>query len=226
MAYRDDEEARRFGAESLDRMAEHNERLEERIKQLEEENSELRRHGEVRASRIADARVDAAVKERAAELADAIVEVRIAELVTSMEERRAAEIVDAEAERRIAERAEALRAERAAERRGDHPVFVDESLWEYATNILEMSRSPKKRNLGRFGGYILSGAGAGDEKHLVHAARARATEDGREHVIIADIGESAPALLRERLILRAGAAVDGVTIDSVIDKILGATPVP
>jgi len=61
---------------------------------------------------------------------------------------------------------------------------------------------------------------------LLAAAKARAALAGRNHVLPDDIKAVAKPVLRHRLLLKAGAEVDGYRPDDVLDEILTRTEIP
>ena len=64
------------------------------------------------------------------------------------------------------------------------------------------------------------------ELNLILAGRALALVRGREYALPQDLREIAPDVFRHRLMLSYEALADGITPDHVIDRILGAVPVP
>lgn len=61
---------------------------------------------------------------------------------------------------------------------------------------------------------------------MIEAARAHAVDAGRAYVVPADVRDVAPGLLRQRVLLSAQAAQDGVTVDAVIDRLFDVVEVP
>jgi MoxR-like ATPase len=68
------------------------------------------------------------------------------------------------------------------------------------------------------------GAGPRASQFLVLAAKAHAALDGRPCAEIRDVERAAPAVLRHRLVTTFEADSDGVTPDSIIVRLLDATP--
>lgn len=60
----------------------------------------------------------------------------------------------------------------------------------------------------------------------MNAARAWAWLSGRDFITPDDVKALAPACLRHRVSLRPEAAMDGVSIDDVLQSILATVPVP
>ncbi|MBX7104121.1 MAG: MoxR family ATPase [Gemmataceae bacterium] len=70
------------------------------------------------------------------------------------------------------------------------------------------------------------GAGPRAGVMLLTAAKAHASLHGRGHVLPDDVKAVAKPVLRHRLRLKAGAEVDGLTADDVLDELLARTEVP
>ena len=61
---------------------------------------------------------------------------------------------------------------------------------------------------------------------LVQAARVLALLRGRGHVATEDVRDLAADVLRHRLVLSYDALSEGVTADSLLERVLGAVPEP
>jgi MoxR-like ATPase len=59
---------------------------------------------------------------------------------------------------------------------------------------------------------------------LIIGAKARALLHGRSHVATEDIQALAKPVLRHRLVVNFAAESEGVTADSIVDKLLAITP--
>ena len=62
--------------------------------------------------------------------------------------------------------------------------------------------------------------------HLIELAKAIAALDGRDYLLPDDVKRIAPPVLRHRLVIRAEADLEGISVDQVIADVLGAVPVP
>jgi MoxR-like ATPase len=60
----------------------------------------------------------------------------------------------------------------------------------------------------------------------VQAARALALLRGRGHVESQDIRDLAPDVLRHRIVLSYDALSEGVSVDSLLDRLIVAVPAP
>ncbi|MCP3935035.1 MAG: AAA family ATPase, partial [Actinomycetia bacterium] len=68
------------------------------------------------------------------------------------------------------------------------------------------------------------GAGPRAVQYLILGAKARALLQGRTHVTCEDVQALAKPVLRHRLVLSFTAESEGVTPDSVIERIVSVTP--
>jgi MoxR-like ATPase len=68
------------------------------------------------------------------------------------------------------------------------------------------------------------GAGPRAVQFLVLGAKARALLHGRTHVSTDDIQALARPVLRHRLVINFAAQSDGVTADTIVDRLLSVTP--
>ncbi len=117
-------------------------------------------------------------------------------------------------------------------------INCDEKLVEYIVSIVAATRplpekkqvqniavrtSQKKDDISR---YISFGASPRAGIALLQCAKARALFSGRDFVLPEDIKESAPSVLRHRIVLSYEAAADSVTSDDLIQKILELLPLP
>ena len=117
-------------------------------------------------------------------------------------------------------------------------VSCDEKLIEYIVSLVSATRpvsqkkqapniavrtAQKKDDISR---YISFGASPRAGIALLQAAKAHALFAGRSFVLPEDIKESAPSVLRHRIVLSYEAAADDVSSDELIQKILDFMPLP
>ena len=98
-------------------------------------------------------------------------------------------------------------------------VPVAEELIRYAVQVAAASR-PGPKAPGFVNDWVAWGAGLRAAQSLVIGAKARALLGGRHHVGVEDIKALAHPTLRHRILLGYKAEADGVTVDSVIDRLL------
>ena len=66
----------------------------------------------------------------------------------------------------------------------------------------------------------------GEDARRVQAARALALLRGRTHATHHDVRDLAPDVLRHRLVLSYDALADDIPADQIVDRVLGAVPLP
>ena len=99
-------------------------------------------------------------------------------------------------------------------------VPVADDLIRYAVRLAAATRPGQPGTPDFVKQWVSWGAGLRAPQALILGAKARALLDGRVHVAPADIRALAHATLRHRVLLGYRATADGVTVDSVIDKLL------
>ena len=74
--------------------------------------------------------------------------------------------------------------------------------------------------------YVAFGCSVRAAQYLVLGAKARALTSGRYHVSFDDIRAVAHSVMRHRVLTNFHAQSEGITSDSLIDKLLEAVPAP
>jgi MoxR-like ATPase len=110
--------------------------------------------------------------------------------------------------------------------RATDAVLVDRDVIGYAVALADATRNPASYGLQEIEGYIEYGASPRGPIGLVRAARALALLRGRGHVGYADIRDLAPDVLRHRLVLSYDALSDDVTVEDLLEHVLGAVMEP
>ncbi|HWD65969.1 MAG TPA: MoxR family ATPase [Solirubrobacteraceae bacterium] len=105
-------------------------------------------------------------------------------------------------------------------------VAVHREMIGYAVALADASRHPAAHRLDDLAPLIEFGASPRGPIGLIQAARALALLRGRTHVDARDILDLAPDVLRHRIVLSYDALSDGVTADSLLERILAAVPAP
>jgi MoxR-like ATPase len=105
-------------------------------------------------------------------------------------------------------------------------VFVDRRVIGYAVALADATRNPSEYGLDDLEPYIAYGASPRGPIGLVQAARALAMLRGRSHVAIADIRDLALDILRHRIVLSYDGLSEGVVVDELLERVLGAVPRP
>ena len=99
-------------------------------------------------------------------------------------------------------------------------VYADPVLMEYAVRIAYATRKPKEYGLDEIAKYITYGASPRASINLILTARALALLRGRTYVLVQDVVDLVPDVLRHRLVLSYEALSDGVTPDAIVDRVL------
>src|SRR5579864_1522710 len=103
-------------------------------------------------------------------------------------------------------------------------VVVAEHIFEYAADLVRATR-PKESGVPKFIPELISwGAGPRACQYLILGGKARALLNGRAHVQCEDIQALAFPVLRHRILTNFTAASEGITPDTVIDKLIKETP--
>jgi MoxR-like ATPase len=105
-------------------------------------------------------------------------------------------------------------------------VFVDRRVIGYAVALADATRNPRDYGMDDLEPYIAYGASPRGPIGLVQAARALAMLRGRSHVAIADIRDLALDILRHRIVLSYDGLSEGVIVDEILERVLGAVPRP
>jgi len=114
--------------------------------------------------------------------------------------------------RRIGGEGDLLAAQREVRER-----LIRDELLAYVARLVRATRSHLRVEVG---------ASPRAGLMLLTAAKARAALRDRGHVLPDDVNGMTKPVLRQRIVLKPGAEVDGVTTDHVLDDILARTEVP
>ncbi|MEE8107789.1 MAG: AAA family ATPase, partial [Gammaproteobacteria bacterium] len=104
-------------------------------------------------------------------------------------------------------------------------LHLADDLEQYIVNIVVATRDPGVVD-DSLAGQVQYGASPRACMGIDRCARARAWLAGRDYVGPEDIQAVAPDVLRHRLVLSFEAEADGVTADSVIERVLDGVGVP
>ncbi|HOY66862.1 MAG TPA: MoxR family ATPase [Candidatus Ozemobacteraceae bacterium] len=105
-------------------------------------------------------------------------------------------------------------------------VPVSDRVVKYAVSIAEATRPKKEGGLAFVNDFVTWGAGPRASQYLVLAGKARAVLQGRSYVATEDVRALAYAVLRHRVLLNFNAEAEGITTDTIIERILAAVPEP
>jgi MoxR-like ATPase len=105
-------------------------------------------------------------------------------------------------------------------------VPVAEPVMRYALSLARASRPKSPTAPDSIKKWIAFGASVRAAQYLVLGAKARALTKGRYHVSYEDIRALAHPVLRHRVLTNFHAQSEGVTSDTLIDRLLEAVPTP
>jgi MoxR-like ATPase len=105
-------------------------------------------------------------------------------------------------------------------------VYVDPRLISYAVALVEATRRLTYWGAPDLETYVSYGASPRGSINLIHGARAMALIHGRRYALPSDVIALAPDVLRHRLVLSYAALADGVTADTIVERVLTLVPAP
>ncbi len=105
-------------------------------------------------------------------------------------------------------------------RRAARAVYVDRSVKQFAVQVVDATRHPAQHGLVELERLIEYGASPRASIGLMQGAQALALLRGRAHATTADVRDLAADVLRHRLVLSYDALADGISPDSMIDRVL------
>jgi MoxR-like ATPase len=105
-------------------------------------------------------------------------------------------------------------------------VPVADAVMRYALDVVRASR-PKSDNAADFiRKWVAFGGSVRAAQYLVLGAKARALMSGRYHVSFEDIRALAHPVLRHRVLTNFHAQSEGITSDTIVDRLLETVPAP
>jgi MoxR-like ATPase len=105
-------------------------------------------------------------------------------------------------------------------------VHIDEELKAYIVDLIFATRNPADFGLKELEEYIQYGASPRASINLFNASRAYAFMRGRDFVTPVDVAMMAKDVLRHRVIISYEAEAEGVSSDTIIEKVLEAVALP
>jgi MoxR-like ATPase len=105
-------------------------------------------------------------------------------------------------------------------------VPVAEPVMRYALNLVRASRPKSPAAPDQIKKWAAFGASVRAAQYLVLGAKARAITSGRYHVNFEDIRALAHPVMRHRVLTNFHAQSEGITSDTLVDRLLEAVPVP
>ena len=105
-------------------------------------------------------------------------------------------------------------------------VYVDRAVNEYAVALVSATRRPGDYGLDEIAPYIEFGASPRGSINMIHGGRALALLRGRAFVLPEDVRALSLDVMRHRLVLTYEALAEGVDADDLLERVVGAVPVP
>lgn len=105
-------------------------------------------------------------------------------------------------------------------------VYIDDAIKKYIVEIVDATRNAKKYIPAELADYIVLGSSTRGGIAFMECAKALALISGRNYVIPEDIKALRYNVLRHRIILNFAASADNVTVEGIIDAIVGAIKTP
>jgi MoxR-like ATPase len=104
-------------------------------------------------------------------------------------------------------------------------IYIDDRVKDYIVDVVWATREPATYNL-RLEGLIRYGASPRATIYLALGARAHAFLNGRGYVTPQDVKTVGADVLRHRIIVSYEAEAEGVTSETIIERIFAGLPVP
>ena len=105
-------------------------------------------------------------------------------------------------------------------------VHLDEEIEKYIVELIFATREPEKYGIEEIKDYIEFGASPRASIDMYKASRAIAYLKGQDYVSPVEIAYIAKEILRHRIIMSYEAQAEGIDQDFIVEKVLGAVPVP
>lgn len=105
-------------------------------------------------------------------------------------------------------------------------VYIDNSVKEYITKIVDATRYPDKYINHDYAKYITMGGSTRASIAFMECGKANALMHGRTYVTPDDIKELAHRILRHRITLSFAATANNIKVETIIDEIMKAIPTP
>lgn len=105
-------------------------------------------------------------------------------------------------------------------------VYVDPALVQYAVKLVSATRTPDRHGIKDLARFITYGASPRATIGLVEGARALAMLRGRSYALPEDMTDLVPDVLRHRVVLSYEGLSEGLSSDSLIDRIMAGVRPP
>jgi len=105
-------------------------------------------------------------------------------------------------------------------------IHIDEEVERYMITLVQATRNPQEFGLSEIKKYIQFGASPRVSIDLFKASRAVAFLRGREFVTPSDVMSILKDIMRHRIVLSYEAEAENIDVDTLIEQIVKAVPVP
>ncbi len=105
-------------------------------------------------------------------------------------------------------------------------IHMDPQIEEYIIDLIFATREPERYGLKDLKPYISFGASPRASIDMFKATKAIAYMKGKDYVTPLEVASIAKEILRHRIILSYEAEAEGISSDTIIDKVLESVPVP
>lgn len=105
-------------------------------------------------------------------------------------------------------------------------VYIDDAIKRYIIQIIEATRNPAAYIGPQLAQYITLGASTRGAIALMEVSKAIALLNGRDFVVPDDVKKLIYSVLRHRITLNYAAVADNITVEAIINKIVGVIPTP
>ncbi len=105
-------------------------------------------------------------------------------------------------------------------------IHIDEEVERYMITLVQATRNPEEFGLGEIKKYIQFGASPRVSIDLFKASRAVAFLRGKEFVTPSDVMSILKDIMRHRIVLSYEAEAENIDVDTLIEQIAKAVPVP
>lgn len=105
-------------------------------------------------------------------------------------------------------------------------VYIDDAIKRYIIQIIGATRNPAAHIGPQLAQYITMGSSTRGAIALMEVSKAIALLNGRDFVVPDDVKKLIYSVLRHRITLNYAAVADNITVENIINQIIGVIPTP
>lgn len=105
-------------------------------------------------------------------------------------------------------------------------VYIDDAIKRYIIQIIGATRNPAAHIGPQLAQYITMGSSTRGAIALMEVSKAIALLNGRDFVVPDDVKKLIYSVLRHRITLNYAAVADNITVENIINQIVGVIPTP